>query len=867
VTPNTEQTLRDLECTLHAYRRQECNGATPLRSQFQQRSTTRGWFARRRKSALVTGVAAGALCLTGIIYATAQDAPPPSANPPAAPGATPPASQQTSPPAQSPTPSATGPEKEIPTINVTAPRRAPEKPAIERQAPKQTVAPQASPPARTRTTTPQPQPRTTASQPQPRTAQAETQTQSQPAEPTETPPVTGEGPTANPTAFEKATITLDKARDNLQPKIGASVTTMTRDNIERLPGGDETPVDKAILQLPGVSYDSAASNPSYHIRNEYANAQTRINGILLPEGVSGLGPILEGNFIGTMSLLTGALPAQYGLRTAGVFDITTRSFFNNGGSVSVYGGSHDTFTQSANYGGTFGDTQYFVAGRNLGNAVGIENPIAGYNAIHDNTEQVKFFGYASTLLDPSTRLSIISGVSEAKFQIPNNPGQVPTGDYGSPTFPSSSLNEREYDKYYYNIVAVQTHSDTVDTQLSAFSRFASVHFVPDVYGDLAYNDVAANVERESFLNGVQFDSGFKINESHTLRVGFAVSGESTNVTNTQTVLPIAPDGSVLPNPYTVSDRDSLLGWNLGGYIQDEWKVTDKLVLNYGLRFDQLYQYVDANQFSPRFGFVYKPIDGTTIHGGYSRYFTPPYQAQAVPANLALVSNSTAQPDVPLDNKVLPERSHYFDIGWDQKILPGLTVGVDTYYKISTDMLDDGQFGQAVILTQFNYAKGYSEGIEFKAYYTNGDFKAYANLAANNTKAIDVVSNQYLIDPDEYAYLLNNWHYTDDMQYLTGSAGVSYRWEHATLFTADMIYGSGLRSGDFNTDHVPPYTQFNVGISHDFYFAPDMKATVVRFDVVNLFDTVYELRDGSGIGVFAAQYGPRRGFYVGIRQML
>jgi outer membrane receptor protein involved in Fe transport len=230
-------------------------------------------------------------------------------------------------------------------------------------------------------------------------------------------------------------------------------------------------------------------------------------------------------------------------------------------------------------------------------------------------------------------------------------------------------------------------------------------------------------------------------------------------------------------------------------------------------------------------------------------------------------NSTAQPEVLLANKVLPERSHYFDIGLDQRLLPGLTVGVDTYYKIATDMIDDGQFGQAVILTQFNYAKGYSEGIEFKAKYQNGDFKAYANLSANNTKAIDVVTNQYLIDGPTYDYLLNNWHFTDDMQYLTGSAGASYRWEKATLFSVDMIYGSGLRSDFANTGHVPPYTQFNIGVAHDFYLAPDMKATALRLDVVNLLDTVYELRDGSGIGVFAPQYGPRRGFFAGLTQKL
>jgi len=41
------------------------------------------------------------------------------------------------------------------------------------------------------------------------------------------------------------------------------------------------------------------------------------------------------------------------------------------------------------------------------------------------------------------------------------------------------------------------------------------------------------------------------------------------------------------------------------------------------------------------------------------------------------------------------------------------------------MLDDGQFGQATVLTQFNWARGYSEGGEFKLSYTDGNFHAYA----------------------------------------------------------------------------------------------------------------------------------------------
>jgi outer membrane receptor protein involved in Fe transport len=60
---------------------------------------------------------------------------------------------------------------------------------------------------------------------------------------------------------------------------------------------------------------------------------------------------------------------------------------------------------------------------------------------------------------------------------------------------------------------------------------------------------------------------------------------------------------------------------------------------------------------------------------------------------------------------------------------------------------------------------------------------------------------------------------------------------------------------------------NTGIAHDFKWSPDLKPLTVRFDIVNLFDQVYELRDGSGIGVFAPQYGARRGYYAGISQKL
>lgn len=685
------------------------------------------------------------------------------------------------------------------------------------------------------------------------------------------------GPTAAQRALDTTMGKFDQARDNLLTTIGASSYSITHQSIETQPQGDNAPLDKVILQLPGVSYDSAVSNPNFHIRNEYANAQIRINGVVLPEGVSALGPFIDTNFIGNLQFLTGTLPAEYGLRTAGVLDITSRAFATPGGDVSIYGGSRQTITPSFDYGAGFGNSEYFVTARGYFSALGLENPTPSLNAIHDQTDQGKFFGYASTLLDESTRFSLITAASYSQFQIPNNPGQTPAGDFpfGAPitNYDSSTLNENEYDTYIANIASLQRHGTDGDAQLSFYTRYAEIHFVPDVFGDMVFNDVASNVVRRSNMYGTQFDTSYIVNASHTLRGGFAVSAEQTNVINASTVMPTDAMGDVIGPQFTVTDQNSLLGWNAGTYIQDEWRVSSQLTFNLGLRFDELYQYVHANQLSPRAALIYKPFDTTTIHAGYARYFTPPYQAQAAQSDIALFANTTNQPEVMLANPLQPERSHYFDVGVDQTLLPGLTMGLDAYYKLAKDMIDDGQFGAAVVLTQFNYARGYSEGGEVKVKYVHGNFNAYANFAYNVTRAIDVVSNQYLFDLATYQYLLTNYHYTDDMQRMTGSGGTSYRFPDTTTISANMIYGSGLRAGDLsdgvapNSLHTTPYVVVNAGISREFKWSADAKPVTLRADVVNLFDKVYELRDGSGIGVFAPQYGARRGYFAGISQKL
>jgi hypothetical protein len=147
-----------------------------------------------------------------------------------------------------------------------------------------------------------------------------------------------------------ADIESSQRLDRLLPKVGANVYSFDRTAIDALPQGGQTTLDKILLQAPGVTQDSAAGG-NFHIRNEHANAQYRVDGILLPDGVSGFSQVMETGFIGSVSLITGVLPAQYGLRTSGLIDIVSRPPPPEpGGSVSLYGGSHETGQTAFEYG-------------------------------------------------------------------------------------------------------------------------------------------------------------------------------------------------------------------------------------------------------------------------------------------------------------------------------------------------------------------------------------------------------------------------------------------------------------------------------------------------------------------------------------
>ena len=656
---------------------------------------------------------------------------------------------------------------------------------------------------------------------------------------------------------------LDEARSSLSPDTGSTVYRFDKTDIAKLPLGDATPLNQVLLRTPGVVGDA---DGTVHVRGDHANLQYRINGVVIPESISGFGQTLDTRFADQVDVLTGALPAQYGYRTAGVVDIRTKGAdLRNAGSVDMVLGSRGHREGSANIGGTAGDLQYFVTGSTLQNQTGIENPTPSNNAIHDDTRQTKGFAYLSYLLGERSRVSLMLGSANSRFQIPDIPGLSPSYNLAGATPPASAnLDANQRERSDFEVLTFQSSlDDGIDYQVSLFNRNSRVHYLPDPVGDLTYNGVAADVTRANVATGLQFDLSRPLGAQHTLRAGLFLQRERGSVANAATVFPADANGNQTSDvPLTLIDDSQLSGHLFGVYLQDEWQPTKALTVNYGLRYDKVSTVSDESQLSPRLGLVYQLGHDTRVHAGYARYFTPPPTEKIDTTSVQKFLGTTNALPSDANTAVRSERSNYFDLGLSHQLTPQVTLGADAYYRDVRHLQDEGQFGKALIYSAFNYARGRIYGIDFSASYKADRLSAYANVGLSSAMGRGIETGQFNFSADELAYITNHWVHLDHEQRVTASGGLSYRFGDSTLVGGDVLYGSGLRRGFANTAHLPGYVQVNASVSHAFNLDRIGKFDL-RLSVINLLDRSYALRDGSGIGVGAPQYAARRTLYIGL----
>ncbi|MGO9602943.1 MAG: TonB-dependent receptor domain-containing protein [Candidatus Binataceae bacterium] len=662
------------------------------------------------------------------------------------------------------------------------------------------------------------------------------------------------------------TASLINAQNGLS-RTGTNKYTLTDKDINNLPLGEATPLNQVMLQMPGVALDQ---NQEIHIRGEHMGIQYQMNGILLPLDMNSdptFTQLLNAYFVKSVSVIDGVLPAEYGYRTAGVIDIHTKDGCDSThNDFTVSGGQRDTTQASFQLGGCSGKFSYYLTGMFLQSNLGLSSAVAAPDPIHDAVTQGQGFAYLTYALSSDTKLSLISGMTLAFNQFPNQPNLPPQYqlDHINPaSYPSSAINSGLNQQDYYGVLAVNGGlGSKAEYQLAYSVHYNTETFYPDPIGDLIYEGVSSNVFTSDLSNTLQGDLTYRLGSAHTLRGGFYLGEYGVESDQTSQVFPNVM-GQPATSPISLTANLSKINMVYGIYLEDTWQLSEKLSVNFGSRWDRVTGFTVDSQFSPTINFVYKLRSDTVVHAGFARNFQVPNFQNVAPGITKLFGGTTGAINTSPGGNTSPftETDYTWDAGFTHQFTPHLAFAQDNYFRIDRHYLDEGQFGFVPIEAPFNYVRGYGGGTENSITYNVKNLAARANVFVAREEDIGIASGQYNFPADEVSYIDRHYFVLDHTPLVGASGGAAYRWREYQ-FTVDGLFSSGLRGGFANETQLPKVWQFDLSGARDFVI-PGLGKVTDRVTLLNIFDRTNLIRPANGIGVFQAAYGPRITVYDGL----
>jgi TonB dependent receptor/TonB-dependent Receptor Plug Domain len=638
---------------------------------------------------------------------------------------------------------------------------------------------------------------------------------------------------------------------------GANDYTATASDIANLPAGGNTAMTDVLTQMPGVAIDQ---NEQIHIRNtEGPQFQYQINGVLVPLDINTNPPFLSminPMFVKQLDLLDGILPSRYSYATGGVVDIETKDgCAQPGGAITIFGGQRDTIQPTLQYGGCAGKLSYYVSGLYSQGDNAFASATPGPEPVHDFARRGQAFGYFAYPLGADTKLSLVLSAAASNNQLPNVPG-LPS-QYtlaGVDSFESANINSYLNFRDYLAILALNgSLSPNLTYQLAYSIHSISQDFIPDKPGELIFQGVASTASHRDFDNTLEGDLTSTLAD-HTLGAGFYLGAYRVTADDSSLVFPVDSDGNQSSSvPISVINNATQTNLVVGLYVNDLWRLTDKLRADIGLRLDGLTGFTDHGQLDPTVNLSYDLSAATTVHGGFARYMqVPSFQGISPSAPAAFAGTTGAgPPGIPTP---LTEDDYEWDIGVVHHIGRHVTVSEDNFYEKTDRYLDTGQFGVVPIFAPFNYDHGYIWGSELAVKYRGDHLSAHANLTVGDNQQKGVLTGQFNFDPNELAFINSHYIVLDHQPLVGVSAGATYDWKSWSV-CLDGVYSSGLRGGFADLEHLPHVVQVNAAIQKAFN-VPGVGKVINRLTILNLFDRVNLIRPAEGIGIFQSSYGPR-----------
>lgn len=175
-------------------------------------------------------------------------------------------------------------------------------------------------------------------------------------------------------------------------------------------------------KVQGVASDSAGQQ---HVRGEHAEIAYVIDGVLLPDTLSGRqGAIVVPSTIQTLSFLSGAYAPEFGGQTAAVLDITTVPGARKPhADVNFEGGTYDTTNGDLTWEGPLGKKASYVfnmTGSRSRNAIEPQQP--DNQTAHNAGSDQSYFGKFRVTPTPKDTLTLTMSSAPSTLQIGNRSG-------------------------------------------------------------------------------------------------------------------------------------------------------------------------------------------------------------------------------------------------------------------------------------------------------------------------------------------------------------------------------------------------------------------------------------------------------------
>ena len=677
-----------------------------------------------------------------------------------------------------------------------------------------------------------------------------------------------------PILEETVTVVAPKREAPRPATTTSSATQIQREDIDSRPRGDSASVNEILATQPGFVYDALGQ---IYVRGNHANIQYQLDGVPLPDTVSGLfGQFLTPRLVENMEVITGGLPAEYGQRLSAVVNLNSRRPPPEGeGRLDLLYGSYETVTPGGFWGQKLGAVSYLVGGSLNWSNRGLDPPNPT-TYLNDKVQQARVFAKVDVDLNDRDHLSTLFSYSHDRFQIPIDPtlkpGNTTPDQYGNPPPPyfPPDTQQTETENDVFGILSYRhDFSAARSLRIAGYFRHSAAKFFGDPQHALGpTQDLcpegstdplecpgASNVNRRSDHAGLVADYLQRLGDQHTLKFGLSVDQLWGNTAYDAYARAFAPPPDFVRIGQGVDEPTATTG---GLYAQDRYTV-GKLTLTAGLRADLQSASPGAGSnrltdvgVSPRIGAAWAFTPDVVAHAFFGLLWIPP-SVTDVAAGARL--RNAVPPDQPIPYDLRPETDRYAEVGLSARVLPALTLGLTLWGRLSTDQLDETEVGNTGITTPYNFAEGRAGGIEATAdWIITQNLTAFGNLNFGTAQGKGISSAKYLFDA---AALANDaWQTLDHSQTWTANAGANYR-DGPTLVSVILAYGSGLRTGSDNLSHVPGWVRVDLTLAHDFLNLP-LKPTLA-IDVVNLFDAQYAYRLYNGFN--GSHWAPGRSVYV------